>query len=72
MATIPMDIIADLFLRLPASSLVRFRVLSKQCFSLIDSPDFIASHLSRALETGDHLMIFYARSTSTRLIESPT
>ncbi|XP_024005315.1 F-box protein CPR1 [Eutrema salsugineum] len=57
MANIPMDIITDLFLRLPASTLVRFRVLSKPCFSLIDSPDFIASHLNHTLQTGDHLMI---------------
>uniref|UniRef100_A0A1J3FQG9 F-box protein CPR30 n=1 Tax=Noccaea caerulescens TaxID=107243 RepID=A0A1J3FQG9_NOCCA len=57
MANIPMDIITDLFLRLPASTLVRFRVLSKPLFSLIDSPDFIASHLNHTLQTGDHLMI---------------
>ncbi|KAH0894501.1 hypothetical protein HID58_056930 [Brassica napus] len=57
MADMPMDIITDLFLRLPASTLVRCRVLSKPCFSLIDSPDFISSHLHHTLETGDHLMI---------------
>ncbi|CAH2078268.1 unnamed protein product [Thlaspi arvense] len=57
MAHLPMDIVNDLFLRLPASSLVRFRVLSKPCFSLIDSPDFVASHLNRTLETGDHVMV---------------
>ncbi|CAA7046424.1 unnamed protein product [Microthlaspi erraticum] len=57
MANIPMDIITDLFLRLPASTLVRFRVLSKPLFSLIDSPDFISSHLNHTLQTGDHLMI---------------
>ncbi|VVB07752.1 unnamed protein product [Arabis nemorensis] len=57
MATIPMDIVNDLFLRLPAKSLVRFRALSKPSCLLIDSPDFIASHLDRVLQTNDHLMI---------------
>ncbi|KAL0709553.1 hypothetical protein Bca4012_016531 [Brassica carinata] len=57
MATLPMDTVADVFHRLPATTLVRCRVLSKPCCSLIDSPDFIASHLKRTLETGDHIMI---------------
>uniref|UniRef100_A0A1J3HLB3 F-box protein CPR30 n=1 Tax=Noccaea caerulescens TaxID=107243 RepID=A0A1J3HLB3_NOCCA len=57
MTTVPMDIVNDLFLRLPAKSLVRFRALSKPCCQLINSPDFIASHLNRVLRTGDHLMI---------------
>ncbi|CAN7005570.1 unnamed protein product [Brassica rapa subsp. trilocularis] len=57
MANLPMDIVNDVFLRLPATTLVRCRVLSKHCFSLIDSSDFVASHLKRTLETGDHLMI---------------
>ncbi|WZY80574.1 hypothetical protein YC2023_026958 [Brassica napus] len=53
----PMDVVNDLFLRLPATTLLRCRVLSKPCCSLIDSPDFIASHLKRTLETAEHLMI---------------
>ncbi|XP_010539591.1 PREDICTED: F-box protein CPR30 [Tarenaya hassleriana] len=57
MATVPMDIVRDIFLRLPAKTLVRFRVLAKPYCALIDSPDFIASHLDRTLRTKDHLMI---------------
>ncbi|KAF2613631.1 hypothetical protein F2Q70_00007475 [Brassica cretica] len=57
MANLPMDTVANVFHRLPATTLVRCRVLSKPCCSLIDSPDFIASHLKRTLETEDHLMI---------------
>ncbi|KAG7546578.1 F-box-like domain superfamily [Arabidopsis suecica] len=57
MANIPMDIITDLFLRLPATTLVRYRILSKPCYSLIDSPNFIESHLNQTLQSGDHLMI---------------
>ncbi|XP_010529479.1 PREDICTED: F-box protein CPR30-like [Tarenaya hassleriana] len=57
MATIPMDIVKDIFLRLPPKTLVRFRVLAKPYCDLIDSPDFIASHLDRTLRTNRHLMI---------------
>lgn len=57
MTTVPMDIVNDLFLRLPAKTLVRFRALSKPCYHLINSPDFISSHLTRVLKTNDHLMI---------------
>ncbi|KAL0843138.1 hypothetical protein Bca101_016383 [Brassica carinata] len=52
-----MDVVNDVFLRLAATTLLRCRILSKPCCSLIDSPDFVASHLKRVLETGDHLMI---------------
>ncbi|KAL1201707.1 F-box protein [Cardamine amara subsp. amara] len=69
MANCPMDIINELFLRLPATSLVRCRVLSKPCFSLIDDPDFITSHLNRTLETGDHLMILLRRPGLLRTVE---
>ncbi|WZY80575.1 hypothetical protein YC2023_026959 [Brassica napus] len=56
MANLPMDIVNDVLHRLPATTLVRCRALSKPCFSLIDSPDFIASHLKRTLETEEHLI----------------
>lgn len=52
-----MYIVNDVFLRLPATALVRCRVVSKPCFALIDSPEFVASHLKRTLETEEHLMI---------------
>ncbi|ESQ55120.1 hypothetical protein EUTSA_v10025396mg [Eutrema salsugineum] len=68
MAHLPMDIVNELFLRLPASSLVRFRLLSNPCFSLIDSPDFIASHLNRTLETGDHLMVLLRYPRLLRMV----
>ncbi|XP_023634913.1 F-box protein At4g22390 isoform X2 [Capsella rubella] len=69
MAECPMDIINDLFLRLSAATLVRCRVLSKPCFSLIDSSDFVSSHLSRRLETGDHLMILLRGPRILRTVE---
>ncbi|CAH8364686.1 unnamed protein product [Eruca vesicaria subsp. sativa] len=73
MATLPMDIINDVFLRLPATTLVRCRALSKPCFSLIDSPDFATSHLKRTLETEQHLMILLQsdRLLRTVRVDSP-
>ncbi|KAG2333857.1 hypothetical protein Bca52824_005037 [Brassica carinata] len=73
MANMPMDVVNDVFLRLPATTLVRCRVLSKPCFSLIDSPDFIASHLKRTLENGEHLMILLRspRLLHTAYLDAP-
>ncbi|KAG7616929.1 hypothetical protein ISN45_At04g023550 [Arabidopsis thaliana x Arabidopsis arenosa] len=39
MAECPTDLINEMFLRLRATTLVKCRVLSKPCFSLIDSPE---------------------------------
>ncbi|KAF3512786.1 hypothetical protein F2Q69_00000645 [Brassica cretica] len=73
MANMPMDIVNDVFLRLPATTLVRCRLLSKPCLSLIDSPDFVASHLKRTLETEEHLMILLLshRLLRTMYLDAP-
>ncbi|WZY80578.1 hypothetical protein YC2023_026962 [Brassica napus] len=73
MANMPMDTVNDVFLRLPASTLVRCRVLSKPCLSLIDSPDFVASHLKRTLETEEHLVILLLshRLLRTMYLDAP-
>nr|XP_018472555.1 PREDICTED: F-box protein At4g22390-like isoform X1 [Raphanus sativus] len=73
MANMPMDIVNDVFLRLPATTLLRCRVLSKPCFSLIDSPDFVASHLKRTLETEEHIMLLLQspRLLRTMYIDAP-
>lgn len=42
---LPIDVIIDILCRLPAKSLLRFRTVSKQFYSLIDSKDFIDRHL---------------------------
>ncbi|KAE8724386.1 hypothetical protein F3Y22_tig00010533pilonHSYRG00280 [Hibiscus syriacus] len=52
-----MDVITDIFNRLPVKSLVRFKALSKACSSLIDDPDFIKDHLSRSIKTRSNLNI---------------
>ncbi|CAL9226439.1 unnamed protein product [Arabidopsis halleri] len=69
MAECPMDLINELFLRLAATTLVRCRAVSKPCFSLIDSPEFISSHLRRRLETGQHLMILLRGPRLLRTVE---
>ncbi|KAG7541892.1 F-box associated interaction domain [Arabidopsis thaliana x Arabidopsis arenosa] len=69
MAECPTDLINELFLRLAATTLVRCRAVSKPCFSLIDSPEFISFHLRRRLETGQHLMILLRGPRLLRTVE---
>ncbi|CAI0470945.1 unnamed protein product [Linum tenue] len=38
------NVIANILFKLPASSLFRFRLLSRKYLNLIQSPDFIAAH----------------------------
>uniref|UniRef100_A0A2P2MYH0 Uncharacterized protein MANES_04G117600 n=1 Tax=Rhizophora mucronata TaxID=61149 RepID=A0A2P2MYH0_RHIMU len=54
MAKLPLDIINDLFSRLPPEALLRFRCLSKELRSLIDSHEFIKLHLHRSIETNSN------------------
>lgn len=57
MSKIPMDVITDIFYRLPVKTLVRFKSLSKPCCSLIEHPDFVKAHLNRSIETRSNLNI---------------
>ncbi|KAK9014497.1 hypothetical protein V6N11_005652 [Hibiscus sabdariffa] len=57
MSKLPMDVITDIFSRLPLKPLVRFKALSKPCCSLIDDPDFIHDHLGRSLNTRSNFNI---------------
>ncbi|CAH9120403.1 unnamed protein product [Cuscuta epithymum] len=51
MSDIPLEVVADFLSRVPAMSLLRFRCVSKQWRSIIDSPEFIKMHLNRTLYT---------------------
>lgn len=42
---LPTDVMVEIFSRLPVKTLLRFKCLSKQFLSLINSPDFINWHL---------------------------
>ncbi|XP_015583449.1 uncharacterized protein LOC107262399 [Ricinus communis] len=45
------DVVFDILSSLPVKTLLRFRCLSKSFCSLIDSPDFINSHLNLSVKT---------------------
>jgi F-box interacting protein len=47
--SLPNEVIAEILSRLSVKSVIRFRGVSKTWCSLISSPHFIATHLSRAL-----------------------
>ncbi|XP_074273792.1 F-box protein CPR1-like [Silene latifolia] len=47
--TLPPDIITDILSRLPSKTLIRFKSVSKQWYSLINSPNFINLHLTQTL-----------------------
>ncbi|XP_050234670.1 F-box protein CPR1-like [Mercurialis annua] len=51
MSELSFDILCDVLKLLPVKSLLRFRCLSKELCSLIDSPDFINLHLSQSNHT---------------------
>jgi F-box interacting protein len=57
MTDFPIDVIVDIFTRLPVKSLLRFRCVSKPFCALIDSHDFIKSHLKRSIDTKTHLSL---------------
>ncbi|KAL3726670.1 hypothetical protein ACJRO7_031558 [Eucalyptus globulus] len=50
--SIPEDVLIDILLRVPAESLVRFKLVCKRWRSLISDPGFAKSHLQR-LKAGD-------------------
>ncbi|CAI9104453.1 OLC1v1003122C1 [Oldenlandia corymbosa var. corymbosa] len=66
----PEDLIAEILLRLPAKSLVKFKCVSKPWRSLISSPEFIKTHLAIASgrdDYGHHRLIFTVLSKSRKL-----
>ncbi|GKA63410.1 putative F-box domain-containing protein [Tanacetum coccineum] len=58
---IPLEIQAEIMKRLPVISLIRFRTVSKQWKSLIDSPKFIADHcvIQHHTQSHRHLLLRY-------------
>ncbi|XP_059450990.1 F-box/kelch-repeat protein At3g23880-like [Corylus avellana] len=53
--SLPNEVVEEILIRLPVKSLVRFRCVCKDWFSLISSNAFIAAHTSRALSRSDYI-----------------
>ncbi|KAL2922816.1 F-box protein CPR1 [Bienertia sinuspersici] len=47
MSSIPVDVLADILLRLPAKTLLRFKCVCKLWYNLIDSSDFVNRHVDQ-------------------------
>ncbi|KAF5749395.1 putative F-box and associated interaction domains-containing protein [Tripterygium wilfordii] len=54
MPKLPEDVIADITVRLPVKSLVRFKGVSNTWRSMIEDPDFVKLHLQHSLKTGSN------------------
>ncbi|GLT59601.1 hypothetical protein SLA2020_324110 [Shorea laevis] len=52
--TIPLDLISEILLRLPAEDLLRFRSVSRHFRSLLTAPEFIHKHATQANENVEH------------------
>ncbi|XP_058187759.1 F-box protein CPR1-like [Rhododendron vialii] len=54
---LPQDVTAEILSRLPVKSLLRFKSVSKNWFSLIQNSDFVSLHLHRSTTTNDCLLV---------------
>ncbi|GLT97766.1 hypothetical protein SLE2022_153150 [Rubroshorea leprosula] len=52
--TIPLDLISEILVRLPAEGLLRFRSVSKHFRSLLTDPEFVHKHATQANENAEH------------------
>ncbi|KAI3823091.1 hypothetical protein L1987_04517 [Smallanthus sonchifolius] len=76
MSNLPRDFLTDILSRLPAKSLGRFKLVSKNWFSLISSADFIKLHHRRVLSdtNTNHSRVFIMSTHSLHSVnyESPS
>ncbi|XP_065856412.1 F-box protein CPR1-like [Euphorbia lathyris] len=56
---VPKEIITEILQLLPGKTLLRFRCISKSLLDIIDSSDFIKSHLTTTLENRTHRKIIF-------------
>ncbi|KFK34958.1 hypothetical protein AALP_AA5G216100 [Arabis alpina] len=70
MRPLPTDLIIEIFLRLPAKSVGRFRSVSKQWCSMLSRPDFIELFLSRSCAR-PRLLFAVERKGVWRFFSSP-
>ncbi|CAL5383126.1 unnamed protein product [Camellia sinensis] len=60
---LPRDVLFDILSRLPIKTLIKFRLVSKNCLSLIQHPHFITLHQTRSISKptseDNHIFIYY-------------
>ncbi|KAA8516857.1 hypothetical protein F0562_017325 [Nyssa sinensis] len=57
MSDLPEEVVVDIVSRLPVKSLLKFRCVSKPWCALIDSTNFMKSHLKRSIETKNNMSL---------------
>ncbi|MED6204388.1 hypothetical protein PIB30_008833 [Stylosanthes scabra] len=57
--TLPPELIEKILLPLPLKSLIRFRCVSKQWFSMISDSHFTKSHFDLASNTNDNMLLYF-------------
>ncbi|XVF87849.1 hypothetical protein PTKIN_Ptkin18bG0154100 [Pterospermum kingtungense] len=62
MASIPLDLITDILIRLPVKQLLCFRCVSQLWRSLIDDPDFIQLHLRHSIDSNTNQTLILKNS----------
>ncbi|XP_057479171.1 F-box protein CPR1-like [Actinidia eriantha] len=62
MSHLPEELAADILSRLPVKSLLRFKLVSPTWRALIESSDFIKSHLNRSIATKSNLFLIVKES----------
>lgn len=66
---LPGELVTEILDRLPVESLLRCRSVSKRWRYIIDSPEFVRSHLARSFESTANLTLFFRHSSSLYCID---
>ncbi|KAJ9554012.1 hypothetical protein OSB04_018057 [Centaurea solstitialis] len=57
---LPLDVLSNILIRLPAKPLARMRCVSKPLNALLSEPSFIKSHLHRSIKNNDEILLVFA------------
>ncbi|KAI8549605.1 hypothetical protein RHMOL_Rhmol06G0038000 [Rhododendron molle] len=65
----PEDVLMEILSRVPVKSLLRFKSVSKHCYSLTQNPTFISLHHNRAQATATLCLLWFLREQNNRTFD---